>query len=97
VRNKLPDSICDNAVRFVLINGASAWRTDDRLSNYDPESRRIMGFCKYLERNKIEEIRLWQRHRERLLKWPGVRNWYAFKYFEVDEDPDNEWVKTILD
>lgn len=57
---------------------------------------KVAKLCDYYKKNPLEGIRLWQRHRDRLLKWPGVRNFYAFKYWEVDEDPDNAWVKTIL-
>jgi hypothetical protein len=90
VKSKLPDSMCDTAVRFVLIHGAHAWRTDDRLSNYDEGNRRIMGFCKYLERNKLEEIRLFHKFEKQIEGWAGHENWYSWRHFHISEKDELE-------
>lgn len=90
MKSKLPDSIADSAVRYVLVNGASAWRTDDRLSNYDEGNRRIMGFCKYLERNKEEEIRLFHKFESQIAGWAGVEDWYCWRNFHISEKDEIE-------
>jgi hypothetical protein len=85
VRNKLPDNLSDPATRYVLINGASAYRSDDRLSNYHENDRRIMGFCKYLERNKLEEIRLFHKFEKQIAGWAGHEDWYCWRNFHISE------------
>jgi hypothetical protein len=57
----------------------------------------IAVLCDKFKKNPLLGIRLWQRVREDWIGFSAVRSWYAFKFFEVDEDPANEWVKTILD
>lgn len=90
MKSKLPDSLADSGARYALINGASAWRKDDRLSNYDSGNRKIMQFCQYLERNKEEEINLFHKFEKQIEDWPGHENWYSWRHFHISEKDEIE-------
>jgi hypothetical protein len=90
VKSKLPDSIADCRVRYALIHGASAWRKDDRLSNYHENDRRIMGFCRYLEENNLEEIALFHKFEKQIERWAGHENWHSWRHFHISEKDEIE-------